>query len=108
MNEIASASHEQSEGIEQVNQAVTDMDEGTQQKAALVEQAAAASLDEQAVQLPRAVSVFHVQHQAKTAVRSEVVAFGRKRTASYNGVSSSRRLANVDSARTNCVEWEQQ
>jgi aerotaxis receptor len=68
MGEIASASHEQSDGIEQVNQAVTDMDEGTQQNAALVEQAAAAaaSLDEQAVQLSRAVSVFHVHHQAGT------------------------------------------
>jgi methyl-accepting chemotaxis protein len=69
MTEIASASHEQSSGIDQVNQAVTDMDEGTQQNAALVEQAAAAaaSLDEQAVQLSRAVSVFHVRHQATAA-----------------------------------------
>jgi aerotaxis receptor len=66
MNEIASASQEQSSGIEQVNQAVTDMDAGTQQNAALVEQAAAAaaSLEEQAVQLSRAVSVFRVQHAA--------------------------------------------
>jgi aerotaxis receptor len=66
MNEIASASQEQSSGIEQVNQAVTDMDAGTQQNAALVEQAAAAaaSLEEQAVQLSRAVSVFRVQQAA--------------------------------------------
>jgi methyl-accepting chemotaxis protein len=41
--EIASASREQSIGIEQVNKAVMQMDEGTQQNAALVEQAAAAS-----------------------------------------------------------------
>ena len=41
--EIASASREQSIGIEQVNRAVMQMDEGTQQNAALVEQAAAAS-----------------------------------------------------------------
>ena len=41
--EIAAASREQSTGIEQVNRAVTQMDEATQQNAALVEQAAAAS-----------------------------------------------------------------
>jgi methyl-accepting chemotaxis protein len=41
--EIASASREQSIGIEQVNRAVIQMDETTQQNAALVEQAAASS-----------------------------------------------------------------
>jgi methyl-accepting chemotaxis protein len=41
--EIAAASREQSSGIEQVNKAVTQMDETTQQNAALVEEAAAAS-----------------------------------------------------------------
>ncbi len=47
--EIAAASQEQSIGIEQVNKAVTQMDQGTQQNAALVEEAAAASesMDEQ-------------------------------------------------------------
>ncbi|MGZ8289845.1 MAG: methyl-accepting chemotaxis protein [Telluria sp.] len=60
MGEIASASEEQSAGIEQINQAVVQMDEVTQQNAALVEQsaAAAASLQEQASVLARAVSVF--------------------------------------------------
>ena len=43
MGEIAAASTEQSRGIEQVNQAITQMDEVTQQNAALVEEAAAAS-----------------------------------------------------------------
>lgn len=43
MGEIAAASSEQSCGIEQVNLAVTQMDQATQQNAALVEQAAAAS-----------------------------------------------------------------
>lgn len=43
MNDITSASQEQSEGIEQVNQAITQMDEVTQQNSALVEQASAAS-----------------------------------------------------------------
>ena len=62
MSEIAAASHEQSAGIEQVNQAVGQMDEMTQQNAALVEEAAAAaeSLREQAGRLAEAVSVFRV------------------------------------------------
>lgn len=60
MDEIASASSEQSIGIEQVNLAVTQMDGVTQQNAALVEQAAAAaaSLDQQAHQLRQTVTVF--------------------------------------------------
>jgi len=60
MGEITVASKEQTDGIEQVNQAVNQMDEGTQQNAALVEQAAAAadSLQEQAVHLAHVVSVF--------------------------------------------------
>lgn len=62
VGEIAVASEEQSRGIEQVNQAVGQMDEVTQQNAALVEQAAAAaqSLEEQALRLKGAVSVFKV------------------------------------------------
>lgn len=62
MGEIATATHEQSNGIEQVNQAVVHMDQATQQNAALVEEAAAAaeSLQEQAQRLTRAVSVFRV------------------------------------------------
>ncbi|MGF6905045.1 methyl-accepting chemotaxis protein [Paraburkholderia sp. GAS348] len=62
MGEIAAASEEQSKGIEQVNSAVVQMDQVTQQNAALVEQASAAalSLKEQAGQLDSAVSVFRV------------------------------------------------
>ncbi|MES2367452.1 MAG: methyl-accepting chemotaxis protein [Pseudomonadota bacterium] len=59
---IATASQEQSSGIEQVNQAVGQMDEATQQNAALVEQAAAAaeSLQDQAAKLAQAVSIFQM------------------------------------------------
>ncbi|PLZ04430.1 chemotaxis protein [Burkholderia sp. WAC0059] len=62
MNEIAAASLEQSTGIEQVNQAISQMDRVTQQNAALVEQttAAALSMSAQAQQLREAVAVFHV------------------------------------------------
>ncbi|MGK5065044.1 methyl-accepting chemotaxis protein [Janthinobacterium sp. LB3P112] len=60
MAEITSASNEQEAGIEQINQAITEMDAVTQQNAALVEEAAAASeaLQEQAGILAEAVSVF--------------------------------------------------
>jgi methyl-accepting chemotaxis protein-2 (aspartate sensor receptor) len=63
MGEISAASEEQSSGIDQVNRAVSQMDEVTQQNAALVEQAAAAagSLEEQAGQLSKAVSVFKLR-----------------------------------------------
>ena len=58
--EITAASSEQSEGIEQINQAIVQMDEVTQQNAALVEQAAAAaqSLQEQSGHLCETVSIF--------------------------------------------------
>ena len=62
MTDIAAASVEQSSGINQVSLAITQMDEVTQQNAALVEQAAAAaeSLEEQARALTQAVSVFQL------------------------------------------------
>jgi methyl-accepting chemotaxis protein-1 (serine sensor receptor) len=60
MGEISAASEEQSSGIEQVNQTVVQMDQTTQQNAALVEEASAAarSLEEQAGALVQAVAVF--------------------------------------------------
>ena len=63
IGEIMSASQEQSEGIEQVNQAIMSMDNVTQQNASLVEQAAAAaeSLRDQAGSLVQAVSVFKIR-----------------------------------------------
>ncbi len=62
VSRIADASREQSQGIEQVNRAVTQMDEMTQQNAALVEQAAAASqsIVEQIQALNSMVAGYHV------------------------------------------------
>ncbi|MDN4035912.1 methyl-accepting chemotaxis protein [Massilia sp. YIM B02443] len=62
MGEISAASREQTAGIEQINRAVTQMDQGTQQNAALVEEAAAASasMQEQAAKLAAAVAVFRI------------------------------------------------
>jgi methyl-accepting chemotaxis protein len=73
MGEITAASQEQSQGIEQVNGAIAQMDEMTQQNAALVEEAAAAaeSLQDQAAGLTQAVALFKLagtgSHQATPA-----------------------------------------
>lgn len=63
ISEITAASFEQSQGIEQVNKAVSTIDETTQQNAALVEEAAAAaeSLLEQAHQLSQSVQQFKLE-----------------------------------------------
>ncbi|WP_368542565.1 methyl-accepting chemotaxis protein [Enterobacter soli] len=62
MGEIAAATDEQSRGISQIAQAMAEMDTTTQQNAALVEEssAAASSLEDQAVQLEKVVSIFRV------------------------------------------------
>ncbi|MEW5967794.1 MAG: methyl-accepting chemotaxis protein [Pseudomonadota bacterium] len=68
IREIASASMEQSSGIEQVNQAVAQMDDMTQQNAALVEEAAAAagSLQTQAQTLAELIKTFRLVPGART------------------------------------------
>ncbi|ORM65575.1 methyl-accepting chemotaxis protein [Pantoea rwandensis] len=70
MGEIASASDEQSRGIDQVGQAVTEMDRVTQQNASLVEEsaAAAASLEDQASRLSQSVAVFRVPRGSQANV----------------------------------------
>ena len=69
MTEIAAASQEQTVGIDQINQAITQMDEVTQQNAALVEEAAAAAgaLQDQAQGLLKAVSVFQLGSEPPAA-----------------------------------------
>lgn len=69
MAEISAASREQSAGIEQVSQTVVQMDETTQQNAALVEEASAAAraLEEQANQLVQTVAVFRLAADARPA-----------------------------------------
>ncbi|MDA5340435.1 methyl-accepting chemotaxis protein [Stenotrophomonas maltophilia] len=70
MSDIAAASKEQAAGIEQVNQVVVQMDQVTQQNAALVEEATAASraLEEQAHALTTSVAVFKVEGAVVSAV----------------------------------------
>lgn len=98
MSEITSASLEQSEGIEQVNQAVAQMDEMTQQNAALVEQAAAAaqSLKDQAVELSRAVSIFklddHAGHSAMSVNAPSAAAHATSSAATSFATAQPRKL----------------
>ncbi|KGA23625.1 methyl-accepting chemotaxis protein [Pectobacterium brasiliense] len=80
MGEIASASDEQSRGITQVGQAISEMDSVTQQNASLVQEAsaAAASLEEQAALLTRAVATFklssHLSSSHSAPVRPNALA----------------------------------
>jgi methyl-accepting chemotaxis protein len=69
LNEITTASQEQSAGIEQINEAITQMDAVTQQNAALVEQAAAASqaMQDEAARLSAAVAVFRLDQASAPA-----------------------------------------
>jgi len=94
MGEIASASDEQSRGIDQVGLAVAEMDRVTQQNASLVEESAsaAAALEEQASRLTQAVAVFRIQQSQMAAKRdastpksSAPVQTLRKSAATENG-----------------------
>ena len=75
MGEITAASQEQTSGIEQINQAITQMDQVTQQNAALVEEAAAAaaSLQEQAGGLSQIVGMFKLDDDEAAPAKPPVV-----------------------------------
>jgi methyl-accepting chemotaxis protein len=83
VSEIASASAEQSTGIDQVNTALTQMDEMTQQNSALVEEnaASAKSLEQQSADMDERVSFFKLGESAPVSAPSKVVALASKRPA---------------------------
>jgi methyl-accepting chemotaxis protein len=85
MNEISAASSEQTAGIEQVGRAVTQMDQVTQQNAALVEEASAAahSMAEQARELRDAVATFKVDEDASGVVTSTRTSFATAAAGSH-------------------------
>jgi methyl-accepting chemotaxis protein-1 (serine sensor receptor) len=97
MGEIAAASEEQSSGIEQVARAVNQMDEVTQQNAALVEEAAAAaqSLEDQAGKLRTAVAVFQLEEGAFKAPAAQIV----NRPAARSAKPAARKAAAAPRAR---------
>lgn len=121
MGEITAASEEQHTGIEQVNHAVAQMDQVTQQNAALVEEAAAASrsLGEQGRQLTEAIAFFRLdaaenrrervqsrvspEAAAPVAVRpARPIAAARTAVASESAVSASA----VAEGAGNATDWE--
>ncbi|MDP2110778.1 MAG: hypothetical protein Q8N48_16455, partial [Thiobacillus sp.] len=112
MSEIAAASQEQSSGIEQVNQAIAQMDEVTQQNAALVEEAAAAaeSLQDQAGKLIEAVSVFKLEgssHSARPASpvrQGSTTALPKSKGAPARAMASPKKLAVAGGSNE---EWEE-
>ncbi|WP_115553690.1 methyl-accepting chemotaxis protein [Xanthomonas arboricola] len=119
MGEISAASQEQSAGIEQVNLTVTQMDETTQQNAALVEEATAAarSMEEQAVQLRQAVSIFKIEAERPSGVRAAAptvlhpkkpagVAAAKPRVAATS-IKRPARPAVVASASSNGADWQE-
>ncbi len=107
MGEITAASQEQSGGIEELNRAIGQMDEMTQQNAALVEQAAAAaqSMQQQAALLAQAVSVFKLDAGAAAPSRQ----IGAARPAPH-AKSAAKPVARPHSALAqarNSDEWEE-
>jgi len=97
VGEIAAANHEQTAGIDQVNRAVMSMDEMTQQNAALVEEASAASraMQDQAETLSQQIGFFHTQEQASGGATASVSATARSATPS---VKSKPAATQVDPA----------
>jgi methyl-accepting chemotaxis protein len=92
--EISAASQEQSSGIEEVNRAIVQMDEVTQQNAALVEQAAAAaqSMQDQAANLAQVVSVFKLDHAQAVRRHSVVPSLAKAAAASAGGDAAPVRI----------------
>ncbi|WP_426174662.1 methyl-accepting chemotaxis protein [Massilia sp. TWR1-2-2] len=106
MGQITAASREQSAGIEEVNRAIAQMDQVTQQNAALVEESAAAagSMHDQATGLARAVSAFKLGMEpvaARTAPRAPVATRAAAKPALAAPMGRPRLAAAGD------AEWEQ-
>ncbi|MEW6370385.1 MAG: methyl-accepting chemotaxis protein [Pseudomonadota bacterium] len=117
MSEITAASTEQTAGIEQINEAVVQMDQVTQQNAALVEQAAAASaaMQEQTAKLAEAVSVFRVEaHSVAQPAAVPVVhaaparpALAKPARPAARPASAARKPASKQPAKAGADEWEE-
>jgi methyl-accepting chemotaxis protein-3 (ribose and galactose sensor receptor) len=102
MGEIASASDEQSRGISQVSQAVSEMDSVTQQNASLVQEAsaAAASLEAQAARLTQSVAVFRLNGRQSAAPARPAAAVNSLRTPLPISAAGAR------TGRVNDSDWE--
>ncbi|MFA6230101.1 MAG: methyl-accepting chemotaxis protein [Rhodanobacter sp.] len=113
--EIAAASQEQSAGIDQVNNAVMQMDEMTQQNAALVEQAAAAAraMHEQAGELTHQVGFFRLAGEAsaapaaKSAVAEAEAVFAAVRNTPAKSVAAARPVRAAAEATSVTGVWKE-
>jgi len=114
MLEISSASSEQSSGIDEINLAISQMDDVTQQNAALVEEAASAaqSLQDQAINLNQVVSVFKLddgKDSQRTSTRStddlsndaKIISLKKSRGQSHQVSSDRSRTRRISSASFN-------
>ncbi|MBP0049428.1 PAS domain S-box protein [Marinobacterium sp. AK62] len=112
IGQIAKAGIEQAQGIDQVNTAVSSMDAGTQQNAALVEEvaAASASMEEQASQLQRLVNAFRVNStaQAQTEASDHApVSRIRDLAAQTQAPEAQQRKLGVMTAGSSQDDWEE-
>jgi methyl-accepting chemotaxis protein len=119
MGEIMHASREQSDGIEQVNQAIMQMDEVTQQNAALVEEAAAAaqSMQDQSQKLVNVVSVFklnNVVNKPGSTATSEanrkaasVTNIARKKPTNLRAIAASKPYKRTQDKSVANADWEE-
>ena len=117
--EISAATSEQSAGISQVNLAIVEMDNVTQQNAALVEQAAAAAaaMQEQSAHLLSEVSVFKLRNDTlqpaplravpvkKTAVRPAIAA--RQQTKEIKKATPPKKTITSEARKENDDQWEE-
>ncbi len=109
MSEITAASVEQSAGIEQVNLAITQMDEVTQQNAALVEEAAAAaeSLEEQAQNLSVSVATFKLDDSVVSTKRGPSAPARRIAAPASARKTPARKISAKPQSKTTDGEWEE-
>ncbi|SDU14141.1 methyl-accepting chemotaxis protein [Geopseudomonas guangdongensis] len=108
IDEISAASQEQSEGIGQVNTAVAQMDQVTQQNASLVQEASAASasLAEQAQKLQEAVAVFRLSDSQPTRPASAPRTVASRPQAAAAAAAPAPRPAPARTASVDEGEWE--
>ncbi len=111
--EIAAASQEQSTGIDQVNKAITQMDEVTQQNAALVEEAAAASeaMDEQSKSLVELMDFFTVDENRNSstvgAMTANKTAVSPKNNTKLTASSSMSRKPSTPKSTSQDDDWDE-
>jgi methyl-accepting chemotaxis protein len=108
MGEITSASQEQSVGIAHVNTTILEMDETTQQNAALVEEAAAAaaSMQDQAANLARVVSVFKLDSSTRAAAPRAPVSTARPAPA-LTEEKAADPVPRIAAKQSNGEDWEE-